>query len=301
MAFIFGFKNQTDCNEAALEVAKDFISTALTPECRDVIEGVAFATDLLLPPPPLSYCPPPLTELEASSEEEESEDELDNTLSTIDFSYNPFTLKFTNSELEEAFTASHNSNLFWIDTCSYFLTLLIVLYNVLSPSSIYYSLYFQEGIQMWRCYTPQLPFILAIAGIFSPKFRSVYLRHREHLISFTHITALQWQLHKEHGIRSLPAAYITRPVFMNGFGWLAIAILLFRLRFQIVLPLAFICYIVDITLLPKICASIYPMIDPRTCIGVEILKNGFFVVVVPLFLVWCVEKRSRVAFLKRLQ
>ena len=278
IAIYLGFKNEAHCSRSAVKLARSILLTSLT-HCLTVIEDVVAATELLVSPPPLH----PLTWRQPSFEttEEGTDDDEAERCQTLEPTYNSLTLRFDNPQTEASF--------------------ILIVYGTYWPNvSKFGNLGSVEGVQRWRVLICYLPMVLAFAAQISLQCRKFYIQNREKLIAYTYLTSLHWHMHTEHAMGSVPTEFFTRPIYVDGFSWLIITVLLFHLRFPLLLPLTIVSFAVYITLVPKICTKYYSEIPGLLCIGQKIAKIGFCLSSA-LMLNWSAERRCRREFLRRLR
>lgn len=214
---------------------------------------------------------------------------------------NIFTLEFEDPRLETAFATENNNRMVHRDVFGYLVSLCVMASLLFAPQtkfSLPGATAHNESMQMWRwivCYLPA-------CFLFSKNMRPFYCRHREALLAFTYLTSASWALHVHHFLQLLEEASISRLIYMHGFIWLFLLILYFQMRFRLLLPLTFACFALDLAMLPKICRAFYPhSYSPLSCIGAQMMKFGVISLIGPLLFVWWAEKRSREAFVMRMQ
>lgn len=145
-----------------------------------------------------------------------------------------------------------------------------------------------------------LPGFLPSLLLLRQKSRKVYCRLREPLIAFTFLSTLVCMIYFEHFIEALTERDFSRPMYLYGYSWLPVLILLFPLRIVVLVRLVLFCFALDLTLMPMICAR--NGCDPETffaCVKGNVLWLGALAIIMPLAGVWSVEKVARNVYLKK--
>ena len=297
VGIVLGFRKRADCTPLAMKSAKTLLRTAAT-RCRDIIVNILAVTEMLV-------APPPLPELASNSDDEDLYEEewslsvrssSDATL--IDHHpSDPLSLQFYDLGLEAAFTDWYNSTLTRMDFFGYMLCFCSALFILFAPRTAFNQASTQEGINYWRSMFAVLPSLLFL----TPRTRNLYWRYREAIVMMVFASTTQWELHVRHYIGCVDAITFQKPLFFHGFSWLGVLILMFQMRFKLMLPLALTCFAADLTVLPTICSTFYPDTPFAVCAGYDVVKMGLMVVAGPLVLARFMEMRSRHIFLNGLQ
>ena len=248
--------------------------------------------------------PPPLPEaLNHGVDDEDDDDFIEEEWEVFEedeprpeVACNRFTLQFKDQRIERSFAAIHNSNLARMDIAGYLLCMCSAIYILFVPHTAFNKAASFEGIQAWRSTFGFLPIVLLL----NPRTRGFYFRHRETFITFIFCATLLWQLHVKHYIDCVTTETFTRALYLHGYSWLGVMVLMFQLRFKLALPLVLTCFVPDLTLVPAICSRFYPEQSLISCVGFDVLRIGFWVVAFPLCLSRWMEKRCRDIFLRRM-
>ena len=207
--------------------------------------------------------------------------EIHNDLILASHPYNKLSLKFTDPQLETAYTTKRNVDLATRDAFGYFLAVTSMLTLSLAAKG-------NSVPVIWRWIVSQLPSCLLV----SSRMRPLYYQHREALLVYTFLTTLCVHL-RVQTYNSLAVPSFFFPFF--PFLWLFLLISFFRIRFQFLLPLSLTCFIFDAPLLAKVCSG-SENASLLSCTPTEFLKIASVVLGGPLLLAWFVEKKSREAF-----
>lgn len=249
--------------------------------------------------------PPPLPEIFQHEGDEDDDSEfieeewevLEDEPPPPDVRKHKFNLRFDDQRLEANFAAVHNANLARMAIAGYLLCFCSALYILFVPETTFNKAATADGVQAWRSTFGFLPAVLLLI----PRTRAFYFRHRETFITFIFCTTTLWELHVKHYMNCIDDVSFRKSIYLHGYTWIGVVILMFQLRFRMLFPLALACFAADATLLPAICTRFYPATSLLTCVGFDVLRVGLFVLGGPLLVVWWMEKRCRDIFLLRMR
>jgi hypothetical protein len=301
VAVVVGFKKRSDCTPCAIRAAKSVLSTAAN-QSRESIINILAVTEMLVAPPPL----PGLEQdgVETDDEDDFIEEEVEinirssaaTSLANEEIPRDRFTLQFHDHHLEKAFAAWHNNNLTRMDVFGLSLSLCSAIFMLFAPYSAFNKVSRATGVSAWWSVPAVLPLLLFT----TPRSRAFYAKHREMIIIYVFAFVTHWQFHVENYMNCVEESTFTRALYLHGFSWLGVLILMFQMRFKLLLPLTLACFAVDFSLIPKICTTFYPETSLTACIGFDVVRMGFLVLIGPLTLAWWMEKHSRKFFFARL-
>lgn len=294
IAVLLGFKNSTDCGPSATETARELLDTAAT-QCWGPISDILHLSELIVSPPPLLKYLPACRDQEHDSEY--LTEDVNNTAdgsATVAPSYHPLTLQFTDPKLEAVFADEHNANLIKFDILSYLGTFAYMLCILFVPITRFNTPGFSDKVQIWRSMLRFLPALF----LFTRRSRALYLPHREFLMAYNYFTCLLWFLYVKHYMDYMGPESFTKSSYMHGYLWLGMYMFLFQMRIRLLIPLVILCFAINATLLPHICATFYPAV--RWCVGYQLMRTAVVAVVVPVMIVRCLEQRSRHSFISRI-
>lgn len=132
-----------------------------------------------------------------------------------------------------------------------------------------------------------------VALLANRRTREFYVHNRQTLLAFTQLASAQWQLHVQHYMRTMEAATFTRPLYIHGFSWLGVVILLFQYRIRMAAPIAMLCFALDTTLIPQICRIFYQDMGMARCVAGDLARILPLVLLGPLAVAWAVERHAR--------
>lgn len=300
IAVVLGFKNRSDCTPAAAELANVLVDTAVF-HCGDIISTVFASMAALVAPPP--YPGLPRSFLPYQEQPGGSGNEFDAPIKrscasndALEISNNNFTLQFKDHRIEAAFAAQYNTNLARMDLFGLLICSCGLLASMFDPMGKF-NLDESAHVQVWRASFFLLPALLLLLN---ERTRALYYAHRDCILIYYFTTTTLWYRHVRNYIDFVDA-YTFKKLFVDGFVWLGILILLFHARIQLLFPLVMACFACDCCLLPSICARYYSEMSFLQCAASTVLRVGFCVLAGPLATVWWRERRSRANFIKQIK
>jgi len=302
IAVVVGFKRRSDCNPISIRAAKNVLSTAAT-KSRESIINVLAVTEMLVAPPPLPSLEGDNTESDNDEDFIEEEVAINSfsssglVLAHEDIPRDRITLQFNDHRLEAAFAAWHNNNLSKMDMFGFTFCLASAIFILFVPYTAFNKVAQATGVHVWW----SIPAILPLLLFTTSRSGWFYTKHREMILMYVFLFTSHWQLHVENYMNSVEPSTFTRGVYLHGFSWLSVLILMFQMRFKLLLPLTLACFAVNFSLMPKICERYYPQTSISVCVGFDLLRMGLLVLIGPLALVRWMERHSRNVFFARLQ
>ena len=297
VAAVLGYDGQDISSPEVLNIANGLLE-ALSSDCSVIIGHFLSSTTLLVEPIPPSVWNESDEEQEFGFPDDVWQDEpIDEALHPPNATCNRFTLEFIDPCLEAAFTAAQNAAMTTRDAIGYIFGFVFLAFILFFPHTNFNQPGAAKDVQIWRWAICHLPLLF----ILSKRLRPLYIRNREAMLAFTLITGLLWNYYIQHYMAFLSASNFTRIIFMRGYVWLFTLVLIFQIRFRLVLPLAVVLFAIDATLIPKICSLMFPDATLGVCIMSETVKVGCIALASPLLLIWYGEKRSRENFYRRVQ
>jgi hypothetical protein len=300
IAVVVGFKKRSDCTPVSIKAAKTLLNTAAI-HSRESIINILAVTEMLVAPPPLPGLDQDGLETEDDDDFFEEDVEVRSSgaisLADEDIPRGRFTLQFHDPRLETAFAAWHNNNLTRMDVFGFILCLCSAVFILFAPYTAFNRVSKASNVHAWWSILAVLPLLLFSTS----KSRIFYTKHRELILIYVFLCTTNWQLHVENYMDCVEPSMFKRALYLHGYSWLGVLVLMFQMRFKLLLPLTLGCFAVGFSLMPKICSRFYPETSLAACVGFDLVRMGILILIGPLTLVRWMEKHSRKFFFARLQ
>ena len=293
--------SESECTPATgAQLANILVDAAELHHTKRISDIIA-ATEALMAPPPL---PDLLDFFDVPEQDDDSriledDDDFDewnavDQMPPSELISDKYTLEFNDLAAEAAFTALHNNALAKLDMGGFLICICSLVYIFYIPGTKFDKLERGEGVQKWRGFLFFLPLLLFL----TERGRVIYCRYREMFVVYTIFMSAMWHIHVKHYMHCLRVDDYIHPAYMHGYLWLSVGIVLFQMRFRLLLPITIACFAVSAKLMPTICSTFYPERPGLFCVGYELSKVVVFVLVGPLTVARLLEKLCRKSFME---